>query len=129
MSSPSKPLLLTFVCCDAVHMDPATGKYYLLGMFSGIRARQFPVVHPQMYWFITLTDVQIGEHSLKASLGMPGEPPLMQFERKFQSQSPVHRIHLINDIKNLQFSQPGDYSLVLEINDDLILATTFTVTY
>lgn len=124
----SKPLLLSFVTCDGVHLDHGTGKYYLLGIFSNIRGRQFPVIHPQMFWFIVLTDVAVGEHTLKVSLGIPGEEPVMQIQRPFESKSPLHRIHLINEIKNLKFEQAGDYGAVLEVDDEPILVTSFGVT-
>ncbi|WOO39522.1 DUF6941 family protein [Rubellicoccus peritrichatus] len=124
----SKPLLLSFVTCDGVHLDNGSGKYYLLGIFSNIRGRQFPVIHPQMFWFIVLTDVAVGEHTLKVSLGIPGEEPVMHIERPFESKSPLHRIHLINEIKNLKFEKAGDYGAVVEVDDEPILVTSFGVT-
>ena len=125
----SKPVLITFATCDGVHLDPGSGKYYLLGLFSNIRARQFPVVHPQMYWFLVLTDVAIGQHTLRISLSLPAEQPIMQIERPFESQSPLHRIHLINEIKNMKFERPGDYSAVIEVDDDPLLVTGFGISH
>lgn len=124
----SEPLLLSFVTCDGVHLDHGSGKYYLMGIFSSIRGRSFPVVHPQMFWFLVLTDVSVGQHTVRISLSLPTEPPIMQIERPFESQSPLHRIHLINEIKNLKFDTPGDYSAVVEVDDHPILVTTFSVT-
>ncbi len=124
----SQPLLLSFVTCDGVHLDHGSGKYYLMGIFSSIRGRNFPVVHPQMFWFLVLTDVAVGQHTVKISLSLPTEPPIMQIERPFESQSPLHRIHLINEIKNLKFEIPGDYSAVVEVDDSPLLVTTFSVT-
>jgi hypothetical protein len=42
----SKPQLLAWLLCDAVHIDPGTGKHTILGVFSNIMAKRFPVVHP-----------------------------------------------------------------------------------
>jgi len=123
----SKPVLLSFITCDGVNLDQGSGKYYLLGIFSNIRGRSFPIVHPQMFWFIVLTDVAIGEHVLRISLGMHGEAPIMQIERPFESKSPLHRIHLISEIKNLKFDQAGDYGAVIEVNDEPILVTSLGV--
>jgi len=33
----------------------------------------------------------------------------------------------INELRNLRFEQPGDYSIVIEVDDDPILATSLTV--
>jgi hypothetical protein len=113
--------------CDGVHIDPATGKHTLLGVFSNIKGREFPVVHRYMVWFMTLTDVSAGKHRVKISMGL--EPTRMTplIQREFASESPVHRINLINELGNLTFPQPGEYSILIEIDDEPILATSISV--
>jgi hypothetical protein len=123
----SKPQLLAWLTCDAVHIDPATGKHTILGIFSTIRGRDFPLTHPLMVWFLTLSDVPTGEHKIKLLMGL--DPTQMQslIERKFQSQGPNQRINLINEVRNLTFPGPGDYGIIIEIDEDPLLATNITV--
>jgi hypothetical protein len=123
----SKPQLLAWVTCDGVHIDPGSGKHTLLGVFSNISGRQFPVTHPFMVWFLTISDCAPGEHRIRISMGL--DPTRMQplIERPFASQSPLHRINLINEIRNLSFPQPGDYSILIEINEEPLLVTNLTV--
>ena len=123
----SKPQVLAWLTCDAVHLDPSTGKHTILGVFSNIRARQFPVVHPHMVWFLTLTDVQPGTHHIKMSMGLDPTDPTELLNREFDSKSPLHRINLINELRNLRFERPGDYSILIEVDDEPILATSLTV--
>jgi hypothetical protein len=124
----SKPQLLAWLTCDGVHIDPGSGTHTILGTFSNIQARQFPVTHPYMVWFLTLTDCAPGPHHLRISMGLE-EMRLSPFlERDFESQSPLHRINLINEIRNLSFPQPGEYSLLVEVDDEPLLATSLTVT-
>ncbi len=123
----SKPQLLVWLTCDAVHIDPASGKHTILGVFSNIKARGFPVVHPHMVWFMTLTDVQPGTHRIKISLALDPTKPVELIQREFESQSPLHRINLINELHNLRFDQPGDYSIFIEVDDEPLLATSLTV--
>jgi hypothetical protein len=40
----SKPQLLAWLTCDGVHIDPSSGKHTILGIFSNIQARHFPVL-------------------------------------------------------------------------------------
>ena len=124
----SKPQLLCWLTCDGVHMDPGTGKHTILGVFSNIKAQRFPVSHPLMIWFLTLADCAAGEHKMKISVGI--DPTQMQtlIERHFASQSPLHRITLSNESRTLTFPSPGEYSLVIEIDDEPLLATNLTVT-
>ncbi len=124
----SKPQLLAWLTCDGVHIDPGSGKHTILGIFSNIQARQFPVTHPFMIWFLTITDVSPGKHSLKISMGLAGTQPQQLLDRPFESQSPLHRINLINEIRNLSFPGPGEFELLIEIDDELLLATSLTVT-
>ncbi len=124
----SKPQLLAWLTCDGVHIDPGSGKHTILGIFSNIQARQFPVTHPFMIWFLTITDCAPGEHKLRIAMSLDATNPQPLLERPFESQSPLHRINLINEIRNLTFPQPGEYSLLIEIDDEPLLATSLTVT-
>lgn len=123
----SKPQLLAWLLCDAVHIDPGSGKHTILGVFSNIMAKHFPVVHPHMVWFMTLTDVAAGPHRMRISLGLNPIEPKPLIERPFESQGPLVRINLINEMRNLSFSEPGEYSILIEIDDEPILATSLTV--
>jgi hypothetical protein len=123
----STPQVLAWLTCDGVHVDPGSGKHTILGVFSNIRGRQFPVVHPFMVWFLTLSDVPAGDHKIKISLGIDATNTKPLIERTFQSQSPLQRINLINEIRNLSFPQPGEYSIIIEVDDDPLLATSITV--
>jgi len=124
----SKPQLLVWITCDGVHIDPASGKHTILGVFSNIKARAFPVTHPFMIWFLTLTDVSPGQHRIRISMSLDPTNPAALIDRPFESQSPLHRINLINEIRNLSFPQPGEYSILIEIDDEPLLATSLTVT-
>jgi hypothetical protein len=124
----SKPQLLVWLTCDGVHIDPASGKHTILGVFSNIKARNFPVTHPYMVWFLTLTDVQPGVHRIKMSMGLDMTNLAELLDREFISESPLHRINLINEFRNVRFDQPGDYSILIEVDDEPVLATNMTVT-
>jgi len=110
-----------------VHIDPSTGKHYILGVFSSIRVRSFPAKYPRMVWFLTVTDVPIGRHVLKISMGIPTEPEQAIVNRQFESKSPIHRINLINHIQNLGIKKPGDYSVLIDIDDETLLVSSFPV--
>ena len=123
----SKASLLAWITCDGVHIDPATGKHTILGVFSNIKASAFPVVHPYMIWFLTLTDVSPGRHKIRMCMGLDATNPGELLNREFESRSPLDRINLINELRNLRFEQPGDYSILIEVDDEPILATNLTV--
>jgi len=123
----SKPQVLVWLTCDGVHIDPATGKHTILGVFSNIRGRQFPLTHPFMVWFLTLTDVPEGEHIIRLSMGVDPTAMKQLIERPFKSSGPLQRINLINEVRNLSFQQPGDYGIIIEVDDEPLLATNLQV--
>ena len=123
----SKPQLLAWLTCDGVHIDPGSGKHTILGVFSNINARHFPVTHPFMVWFLTLTDCSPGQHQMRLSMGLGPTQMQVLLDRPFESQSPLHRINLINEIRNLTFSEAGDYSILVEVDEEPLLATNLTV--
>jgi hypothetical protein len=124
----SKPQLLAWLTCDGVHIDPNSGKHTILGIFSNIHGAQFPMVYPFMIWFLSITDCAPGNHRLKISMGFGNETPRQLLERPFAAQSPLDRINLVNEIVSLPFTRPGEYSLLIEIDDEPLLATGIVVT-
>jgi len=127
MSTAAKPSLLMFCTCDHVHVDPSTGKHFVMGIFSSIKARSFPVTHPRMFWFLVITDVQPGTHRLGLSMGVGENMPTPMAEREFESTSPLQRITLVNQMNNLTFNNPGDYSIQVDVDEEPLLVTTFNV--
>lgn len=123
----SKPQLLAWLTCDAVHIDPNSGKHTILGVFTNIQAKQFPMMHPHMVWFMILTDVAAGPHKMRISLGLSPTDLKPLIERNFESQGPLGRINLINEIRNLIFPKPGEYGILVEIDDEPLLATNINV--
>lgn len=124
----SKPTLLAWITCDAVHIDPDNGKHTFLGVFTNLHATRFPTVHPYMVWFLSITDVQPGRHRLRFLMGLDPTDLQELIRREFESHSPLHRINLINELRNLPFASAGEYSLMIEIDDEPILATNLIVT-
>ena len=114
--------------CDGVHVDPSSGKHTILGIFSNIHGHQFPFSHPFMIWFLSLTDCAPGPHKMKISISIGQTPPQPLIERPFAAHSPLDRINLVNEIRNLPFPAPGEYSLLIEIDDEPLLATSIVVT-
>jgi hypothetical protein len=124
----SKPQLLAWLTCDGVHIDPGTGKHTILGIFSHIHSEKFPFVHPFMIWFLSISDCAPGPHRMRIQMGLNNAQPRPLLERPFESVSPLHAINLINEIRNLPFPEPGDYTLVIEVDEEPLLVTTLSVT-
>lgn len=125
----TKCRLNSFMTCDSVHVDPATGKHTLLGIFSSLRAKEFPVVHPRMTWFLSLSELNKGKHHLKISMVDPtGElESRVIIDRDFDAPDPQHRVNLVNDIHRLKFLEAKAYSIVIEVDDEIVFVDSFAI--
>lgn len=121
------PQVLAWLMCDGVHIDPSTGKHFILGCFSNIRVRQFPAAHPRMFWFLSLAEVPTGDHKLKISFGPSYDRLRTIVEREIKSQSPMQKINIINEIKNLPFEQEGEHLIQIEVDEEPLLVTSLHV--
>jgi hypothetical protein len=119
----------SFITCDGVHIDPTSNKHTLLGIFSSLRGKQFPIVHPKMTWFLSLSELRKGQHNLKMYISDPtGElEDKLVIDRDFNAPDPLHKVNLINDIHRLKFVKAKAYSIVIEIDDEIIFVDKFPV--
>lgn len=108
------PIALAMIICDAIWVDPSTGKQTLLGVFSEIGAKEFPVVHPLMAVHICMTDAE-GSVPLKLQLIDVDETrePLFMVENELEF--PDRRVNMVMTahMQGIAFPEPGEYRLQL----------------
>jgi hypothetical protein len=121
---PPAPVVLATVICDAIHQDPGTRKCTLLGTFSTIRARQFPVRHPQLSVHVALTDGH-GRTRIRLMIvpaeAESGGQPLFNGEGAIEFTDPRMVAELNFTIGNLNFPTPGEYRIQVYGNDELLM--------
>lgn len=119
---PPAPMVLAMVVCDAIYQEPFTKKCTLLGTFSTITARRFPVVHPQLAVHVALTD---GRGNVRIKLALVGEegasPPLFAGEGVIHFADPRVVAELNFQLNNVGFPSPGAYRFQLFANDQLLM--------
>jgi len=119
---PPAPVVLATVLCDAIYQDPATQKCTLLGTFSTINARKFPVLHRQLAVHVVLTN---GHGKCRIRLTLVGEEeaqePLFSREGTIEFRDPRAVAELNFTIANLKFPAPGQYRVQIFGNDELLM--------
>jgi hypothetical protein len=119
---PPAPMVLAMVLCDAIYQEPATKKCTLLGTFSTITARRFPVAHSQLAVHAALTD---GRGNVRIKLALVGEeegtPPLFAGEGVIHFADPRVVAELNFQLQNVNFPHPGAYRFQLFGNDQLLM--------
>ena len=122
------PYILAMILCDHIHVDPATGKHYLLGLFSTIGAKDFPVKHSGMALHLELTDGR-GDTRIEICLvDAEGErEPIFKTEGQVAFPDPRMIAQLDFGMHNIVFPEPGEYRFQIYANDELLMERRLVV--
>lgn len=116
------PFALAIVICDAIWQDSASGKRFLLGMFSSIASRTFPATHPLMAVYAAFTGGH-GTVQIKVRIVDAAEEhePLFEQMADIPFPSPLAIVEWDLHIPGLVFPQQGEYRVqFLAGNEPLI---------
>jgi len=122
-----KPTPIALVVCDNVYRE-SQGKTALVGLFNRIKAAQFPVVHPRLCVYVSVTDIKPGTvfkleivHSETDEVvaSAEGPPP--------KGIDPTGICDFTFEIGNLRFREPALYYIRFWGNDHVLLQRPFMV--
>lgn len=116
------PVAQAMVVCDAIHADPSTGKFFLLGTFDGLFGTALPIAHPIMCVYVTMTD-GMGLVSLRFQIIDAAEErePIYVEEFQIPWQNPLQVIQHVVILQGVQFAEAGAYNFQLKSGDTLII--------
>ena len=124
MPGQAPPICQSLLLCDGLHVDPGTGKYFLLGTFSAIQAASFPTVHPQLGIFCELTNGH-GRTNVSIKISrivadrIDGDL-IGQLEGSIDFADPRMVSCLAMVLPNVVFPEPGEYRVSVESNGHLL---------
>lgn len=109
-----EPIVLAMVVCDAVHVDPQTHKWFLLGAFSGIPARTFPHVAPRLAVYVCLTEYTAhAPFTLRVVDADDERPPVIDVSVAFPVADPLGVAQMDVTLDRLTFPAAGVYAFQL----------------
>lgn len=121
----SPPQVNAFLLCDQAFQQAYSGKWCVIGTFSAITARQFPVTHAPLVVFVGLSDftgsapvqVQIlKDDGTRVAAVKADVPPL-----------PVSATEFALPFPPVRFEEPGTYTMELSASDNLLAVRSFRV--
>lgn len=118
---PLKPDVLSLLVCDQILIDRLTGKTSLIGMFSTIGATRFPMRHPQLCVFASLTDGR-GKTPLELTIvdSEDARPPIVSGRATVEFKDPRAVACLNLHFNGLVFPEPGEYRVQLICHGELL---------
>ena len=116
------PYPLAMVVCDGIWRDPYTGKTTIIGTFSTISGKHFPLVHPVLSVYISLTDGH-GKVPWEMVLVDVDEErePIFQTSGEFEFTDPRMILDICVVQAGIKFPEPGEYRLKLLADNDFII--------
>lgn len=125
--SSTTPSPIALVVCDNVYQE-RSGKHALVGLFNRITARKFPVTHPRMCVFVSVTDIRpnsmfrldvIDGETDENVIGMQGPPP--------KGSAPNDVVDMVFELHGVTFKRAGLYFIRFWGNEHLLLQRPFLV--
>ena len=118
---PLKPDALSLLVCDQILIDRLTGKTSLIGMFSTIGAARFPIRHPHLCVFASLTDGR-GKTPLEIAIvdSEDARPPIVSGTGTLEFKDPRAVASLNLHFNGLVFPEPGEYRVQLKCYGELL---------
>jgi hypothetical protein len=116
------PQVLALNVCDFIVVDPWTSKKTLIGLFSIIRAGQFPAFHPILSIHAALTNGR-GVVILKLRIVDTEEvhPALLEMEQPIDFRDPRMVVDFYGSTeRGIIFPSPGEYRVQLFADGELL---------
>jgi hypothetical protein len=115
------PEVLSLLVCDQIITDRVTGKQSLIGLFSVIHALRYPVTHPQLAVFASLTGGH-GEVGLTIRVVDANEArrPLVEGRGAVQFATPLAIANIALQFHGMTFAEPGEYRVQLLSEGELL---------
>jgi hypothetical protein len=116
------PLALALVIADAIWIDPGSGKKTILGTFSAIYGREFPLTLNVLGVYASLTDAR-GKATLGLRLVDVDElrDPVWQQDFPVEFVDPISVMEVAVNTPDVVFPESGEYRLQLLIDGELII--------
>ena len=122
------PIVIAFLLADKVFREMETGKVHVAGTFNQLATVQFPMVHPQFFVYLALTEMQ----TCNKTLGMKfqyietGEK-IIDIKQTVSSRSPLDVIEVNMCFNTVKFSREGSVELTLSINDEILMTRALRI--
>ena len=125
--NPARPLVLALVVCDGVWRDPSTGKHSLMGVFSGLSAAVFPVLHPGLAVYAALTEGYGAASVRVAVVDDAGDRVIAEATVEVGFTDPRQVVELTVAMQALNFPDPGGYRIQLVADGHILLERRLAV--
>lgn len=122
-----KPTPIALVVCDNIYQEPG-GKTALVGLFNSINAYEFPVKHPRMAIFASVTGVRSGSIAKLEIVNAETADVVVSVEGPFPKETdPLTVVDMNFIINDVIFHEEGMYNIIFWGNEYPLIMRPFEV--
>jgi hypothetical protein len=119
---PQRPSAISLMLCDQVVFEQGSQKPYLLGVFTGVAADNFPTVPQRFDVFAALTDGQGTVTMTLSVVHLDTNQEIYSQGMTVSFPNPLRVVNLRFRVRQLIFDVAGSYLFALMIDDQEIAA-------
>ena len=127
MPNSHKPAIIALVVCDNIYQEES-GKTALVGLFNRLTGSSFPLRHPKLAVFVSVTDMAPDSVGKLEVVSLESDHTVAEAKGDFPG--PVGRLTVVDMnfiLKNLVFPEPGIYSIRFSVNGHPLAERRFEV--
>ena len=116
-----EPRAVAMIPCDHVHVDPQTGKLYVMGPFFEASIDSVPFMFGAIALYVVLTNAR-GPHIASASILDPNDEELPSLTRELALDftDEKQRFQFFFSFENVVFDQAGEHLFVLRLSGEIV---------
>ena len=124
-----QPYAVAMTPCDHVHVDPDTGKLYLMGPFFETFIASVPCTFGAMTVYAVLTNAR-GSHLASVAILDPDDELIPDSEQEISLDfaDEKQRFQIFFPFENVVFDKPGEHLFVLRLAGEIVDTCRLNVT-
>ena len=122
------PIVIAFLLADKVFREMETGKVHIAGTFNQLATLQFPMIHPQFFVYLAITELPTGSKNMGMTFQYieTGEK-VLDIKQSISSRSPLDVIEVNMCFNTVKFSQEGNVELTLSVDDQNLMTRVLRI--
>jgi hypothetical protein len=126
-----QPMAQALVICDQIIEEARTQKKSLIGIFNNVYASTFPVQHPKMCVYASLTNgrgrVKIELRGVRVGDEGSDDKQILSVSGTIEFPDPNQVVEMVFNLNGVPFERPGLHTFELHCEGNLLLEKRFSV--
>ncbi len=113
------PVIHAMLICERVIVEEGSQKKTLVGIFSGITCRKLPLIWPELWLYVNLSDV-VRRHIIKTELVCLEDNRQLLENKGILERKKLLDWELTWSFRGIRFGKLGTYAFRFWVDDDII---------